>query len=167
MDRVRHPDAVEHTTVDIEAFAVALDDPDDVFGRAYGERIALGSELEWEQADDVRAVGTARPAEVTGYAVACAVHGELLLGDAVIEIDGWGWRSHWWGMRAAETENRTEVRGRRADGSWWFETDADLAMAAVLGRAPLAQLTTTDARLVDHRLVETPAGDIGWVRQVV
>jgi len=38
----------EHFTVDLEAFAVALNDPEEVFGLGWGDRVPYGLELEWE-----------------------------------------------------------------------------------------------------------------------
>lgn len=56
----------EHWTVGLEAFALAVDDPED----ERGELVPLGFDVEWE------APGR--------------VHGEVLVGDLVIELDGPG-----------------------------------------------------------------------------
>ncbi|WP_420434730.1 hypothetical protein [Candidatus Poriferisocius sp.] len=74
----------EHFTVDLEAFAVALDDPEDLFDRGWGERVPYGLELEWEAADGLLDV----------------VHGLVLVGDESYELEGMGRRFHWEGLPA-------------------------------------------------------------------
>jgi len=103
---------LDHFTVDVEAFGVQLDDPQDVFRGAYGKRVAVGCELEWETDGPVIAVTSAA---IDGYAIPCRVSGEWLLDDAVIEIEGWGWRRHRWGNLS---EAAAWWRGRSIDGSW-------------------------------------------------
>jgi hypothetical protein len=151
----------EHVTVDLEAFAVRLDDPDDVFGRAYGDRVALGCELEWETAAPIEAHESA--ASSLGYSLACNVHGELLVADEVIEIDGWGWRSHRWGS-ASTTEL---IRGRRQGGDWWTEPHGRISGVSTIGRAPIAEQIAHNGLAFDRRLVETAAGDLAWIRSSV
>lgn len=56
----------EHWSVGLEAFALAVDHPDE----QRGDLVPLGLDLEWE------APGR--------------VHGELLVGDAVVDVDGPG-----------------------------------------------------------------------------
>lgn len=147
---------LEHATVDIEAFAVRLDDPGEVFGRAYGERVALGSELEWETGGPLeRCNGDA------GYEIPCTVHGVILLADEVIEIDGWGWRSHRWG--SSDAHRSTALRGRRATGDWWRVTEDDGAELQTIARDPIADLGgILGAR--HQRLVRNTAGDAAWLR---
>ena len=149
---------LDHMTVDIEAFAVALDDPDQVFHGAYGIRTALGCELEWETAGPISAGPSA-----DSYEIPCVVHGELLIDEQTIEIDGWGWRSHRWGPPAAT--DRTVTRGRTHDGVWFNDPHEDrFAMMHVVGTAP------TPAPELDTRLrqffVAAENGDMAWVRRV-
>ena len=150
--------AGEHMTVDIEAFAVALDEPADVFAGAYGQRTAVGCELEWETAAPpiVRSIGN-------GYDVPCVVHGELLLDEATIDIDGWGWRSHRWGRPHAD--DRSRIRGRTAAGEWFtsHDTERELAMT-IVGEAP-APDPALDARLLQY-FTEGDDGERAWVRRV-
>lgn len=63
-----------HWSIGLEAFGLALDDPDDAFGIP----TPLGLDLEWE--DD--------PSPT-----ACRVTGEVLVADRRIELDGRGERS--------------------------------------------------------------------------
>ena len=66
----------ERWTIGLEAFALAVDHPDD----AVGHRVPLGFDLEWERT---------RPDE--DGRVPARVHGEVLVEDDVLEIDAAGW----------------------------------------------------------------------------
>ena len=84
----------EHWSVNLEAFAVAMNDPADAYRDERGERIALGLDLEWV------AAGPSHPyTGMTRYEQACSVAGEVLVGDERISVDGWGERDHSWGVR--------------------------------------------------------------------
>lgn len=156
---------LEHATVDLEAFAVALDDPAEVFAGAYGHRTAVGSELEWEMATDPVVT---RPVSATegAYEIPCVVHGELLLADRTIEIDGWGWRSHRWGSPSAT--DRAAERGRRSDGSWLLSETASDAVRDrtidVIGDAPVPDPSLD--RPLRQRLVRSGDGTIAWLRHL-
>jgi len=63
-----------HWSVGFEAFGLALDDPDDVFGVP----TPVGLDLEWEDDPDPSS---------------CIVTGEVLVADATISVDGRGSRS--------------------------------------------------------------------------
>jgi len=92
---------LEHWTVGVEAFGVALDDPREAFRGERGDLCPLGFDLEWE------ATEPARPGDEQGYdqgydqgyGQACTVHGEVLVGTERLELDGVGWRCHRWGNR--------------------------------------------------------------------
>lgn len=147
---------LDHMTVDIEAFAVALDDPNQVFHGAYGIRTALGCELEWETSGNIE-----RPSSQS-YEIPCIVHGELLLDEQTIEIDGWGWRSHRWG-RPSPTD-RVVLRGRTSAGDWFNEADEDRAATmSVVGVAP-SPAPALDARL-EQFFARNQAGDMAWIRR--
>ncbi|MFV0525477.1 MAG: hypothetical protein ACK5RL_13385 [Acidimicrobiales bacterium] len=86
-------DPFVHWSYGLEAFALVVDEPDELLGRGLGERIALGWELELE---------TAGPAEVFdagGYHQAGRGHGVVLVGHDEIELDGPAVRTHAWGRR--------------------------------------------------------------------
>ena len=149
---------LDHMTVDIEAFAVALDDPNEVFHGAYGIRTALGCELEWETAGSIQPGPSAN-----SYEMPCIVHGELLLDEQTIEIDGWGWRSHRWGRPSPG--DRSTTRGRTVNGDWFNDGHEDRATTMrVVGTAP------TPAPELDGRLAQFFAmnddGDAAWVRRI-
>ena len=145
----------EHVSVDIEAFAVALEDPDEASADAFGERVALGGELEWET-DGPIALGPAP----RSYEVPCVVHGELLVADEVIEIDGFGWRSHRWGSQSDSP--RTAWRARSTQAEWLIEQRAPTDYA-VIARAPIPDPAVPDARL-EQALIKSSAGALGWLR---
>jgi hypothetical protein len=89
---------LEHWTVGVEAFGVSLDDPREAFGGERGDPCPLGLDLEWEtMAGD--GTGSTAPDVGSGYEQPCTVHGEVLVGSERIDLDGFGWRSHWWGDR--------------------------------------------------------------------
>lgn len=81
----------EHATLGLEAFAVELAAPSDVFEGCRGDLVPLGYDLEWESTPASTPAGD-------DYTLACAVHGEILLGEETIDLDGVGARSHSWGQ---------------------------------------------------------------------
>lgn len=105
---------LEHWTVGVEAFGVALDDPLEVFGACRGTRTPLGVDLEWETVG-----GTYAYPGVDRYEVPCRVHGEVLVGDETIAFDGWGERDHSWGRRDWWSFPWTWSAGRLDDGTMW------------------------------------------------
>jgi hypothetical protein len=105
--------ALEHWSVGLEAFAVALDDPLDAYRGERGDRVAFGLDLEWEAADvpsaaavlgapasavSVGAADSGGPmAGAGGYGQSCDVYGEILVGEERIDFSGPGHRCHRWG----------------------------------------------------------------------
>jgi hypothetical protein len=87
--------ALEHFSLGLEGFGVALDDPADTYRGLRGERTPLGFDLEWE----TDGLGFRWPDEMNRYEVPCRVHGEILVGDERIEFEGPGQRDHSWGPR--------------------------------------------------------------------
>jgi hypothetical protein len=67
-------------TIGLEAFALAVDHPDDAMGR----RVPLGFDLEWERTGP----------DSAGRAPA-RVHGEVLVEDDALELDAEGWWAVW------------------------------------------------------------------------
>lgn len=92
--------AMMHWTLGLEAFAVALDEPGDVDAGELGTRVPLGFDLEWEAVappfDHPRAGGRRHARH---YQHAGRVHGEVLVGEEVIEFEGWGERDRFFGVR--------------------------------------------------------------------
>ena len=73
-------EAGERWTIGLEAFALAVDHPDDALGR----RVPLGFDLEWERSGPDHDGRT--PARV---------HGEVLVEDELIDVDADGWWQGW------------------------------------------------------------------------
>jgi len=84
---------LEHWTIGLEAFAVALDHTE-ALGAERGDRVALGFDLEWEAGAPAFDYPGAHRYEQT-----CTVHGEVLIGADTIPLDGTGERDHSWGPR--------------------------------------------------------------------
>ncbi len=86
---------LDHWSVGLEAFGVALDDPLEAWGSERGDPWALGLDVEWE------AAGPCLPwaGEGAGYWQDCAAHGDVLVGAERFALDGAGTRVHLWGDR--------------------------------------------------------------------
>lgn len=84
--------AFSHWTLGLEAFGLALDDPDDAVGHGRGVRTPMGLDVEWE--DDVLPVAWEGS---HGYLAGGRAHGEVLVGTEHHDVDGAGMRMHRWG----------------------------------------------------------------------
>ena len=118
----------EHFTVDLEAFAVALDDPEDVFDKGWGDRVPYGLELEWESSPGSLDV----------------VHGQVLVDDEAFEMDGRGRRFHWEGLPAWWDQEWTNG-----------PTDGLVIASAPL---PVDHPDTAQRARLERHLVSTPTG---------
>ena len=85
----------DHFSLGLEAFGLTLDDPADVYTGAFGEKTPIAFDLEWERDGEVFRY----PDLLPRYEIPCRVHGEILVGDETIELDGFGQRDHSWGQR--------------------------------------------------------------------
>ncbi len=148
----------EYLSVGLEAFAVAVDDPDDAWRGGpdhlfRGERLPVGLDLGAERvAEPVEFAGS-----VGATAIPCRVVGEVLVADEVYEVDGWGW----W------LDGQTPVGhllGRDADGGWVASSLPDAV--ETVGRAPVlgAGGTPVDRRLV--RFAEGGRPGAAWVEEL-
>jgi hypothetical protein len=90
---------LEHWTIGNEAMGLAVSDPGELLGRARGEIVPLGFDLEWEAtgAPSPGVVGAPGGGTSTGYEIAAAVHGLVLVGDRQVDVDGLGRWWHRWG----------------------------------------------------------------------
>jgi len=86
---------LDHFTLGLEAFGVALDDPADTYRGLRGDRTPLGFDLEW----DTDGLPFRWPEGMNRYEIPCNVHGEILVGEERIEFEGPGQRDHSWGVR--------------------------------------------------------------------
>ena len=87
--------SLEHWSIGMEAFGVALDDPADAYRGERGTRLPFGMDLEWEAFGPIYEY----PQPMTRYEQACMVHGEVLVGNERLPIDAVGERDHSWGVR--------------------------------------------------------------------
>lgn len=111
---------LEHWSIGLESFGVALEDPAEALLSGRGDRIALGLDLEWETLGPV--TDASHP---HGYHLACLVHGEVLVGAEVIAFEGWGGRSHVWGSGPGADGTWCATSGRLDDGTAWHSDGAD------------------------------------------
>jgi hypothetical protein len=111
---------LDHWSMGLEAFGVALDDPTEAWRGERGDPVALGLDMEWE--------ATGRPGAVPGgYAQPSVVHGEVLVGSERLDVDGRGWRTHLWGVpgpslarwwAGAHLDDGTAFCAWSAGGAW-------------------------------------------------
>ncbi len=111
--------AVDHWSLANEAFAIAVDEPTELdVAEPRGERTPLGLDLEFEVDGEAR-----HDATTTRYASPCRAHGEILVGDEQIELDGWGQRHHSWGVLDRWADARLWTAGRMEDGERFEVSD--------------------------------------------
>lgn len=125
----------DHWSLGLEAFGVAMDNPDEALGDERGDRTGLGLDLEWE------VVGPIVGGE-GDYAQPCDVHGEILVGAGpaveTIAFEGHGWRRHTWAPPAPAGPEGEHLRGHLDDGTPFSPQRAEEPPERqVLFRAPL------------------------------
>lgn len=103
---------LDHWSLGCESFAVGVDDPAEAYGDLRGDRVPLGLDLEWETDGGVYPYPG-----VDRYEVPCRVHGEVLVGQERIEVDGSGQRDHSWGGRDWWTDGWTWTSSALDDGT--------------------------------------------------
>lgn len=101
---------LDHWSVGLEAFAVALDDPAEVFRGERGDVVGLGFDLEWEAT-------SAASGDLGQYGQSCRVSGEILVGDERLVFDGGGHRYHSWGVKDWWASPSCRASGALSDGS--------------------------------------------------
>ncbi|MEM8923304.1 MAG: hypothetical protein AAGD35_07350 [Actinomycetota bacterium] len=115
-----------HWSYGLEAFALAVDRPDELLGRGLGDRVPLGWELEFESDEEPEWLG---PPEVDAddiwpddgaYRQLGVAHGLLLTGSGEVAVEGRALRTHRWGA------HRLGPEAVLADGAIG-DTPADLA----------------------------------------
>jgi hypothetical protein len=109
---------LDHWSVGLEAFGVALDDPLEAWGQERGDPWALGLDVEWEAAGEC----TPWEGDDAGYWQGCAVHGDVLVGAERFALDGAGTRVHTWGDRA-RSRSTGWAAGRLGDGTDFLIAD--------------------------------------------
>ena len=113
---------LDHWSVGLEAFGVALDDPAEAWRRERGDPCALGLDVEWEGTGPCgRWAG-----DGDGYWQPCDVHGDVLVGARRYAMDGTGARVHQWGDRPWSAPGGWAA-GRLDDGTAFAVTDLAVA----------------------------------------
>ena len=112
---------LEHFSVGVEAFGVAIDEPGDAYRGLLGERLPVGLDLGWETDEPGGGEDGFEPWAfhyefTTRYEIPCRVVGEVQVGDRRIPIDGWGQRDHSWAERDWWATGWTWFSGRLEDG---------------------------------------------------
>ncbi|HJV09655.1 MAG TPA: hypothetical protein VJ653_08230, partial [Acidimicrobiales bacterium] len=134
---------LDHWSVGLEAFGVALDDPLEAWGRERGDPWALGLDVEWEGTAPATEWPAAAGGAGAGYWQGCVVHGDVLVGDQRFALDGFGTRVHRWGDPDRTTPTGWAA-GRRDDGTHYLvvdpavECDEEGRLLGVRGEAPAA-----------------------------
>jgi len=140
----------EHWSVNLEAFAVALDDPAEAYRGERGDRVGFGLDLEWVEAASAQ-MSTGLPR----YEQACIVQGEVLVGDERIQVDGFGERDHSWGHRDWWSMPWCWTAGRLGDGTAFhaFRPLIDIPFASGFVAAPGAgEVENVERFTVDTQL---------------
>ena len=122
---LRVDEPLEHFSVNVEAYGVAVADPADAYrgGSAgiRGDRVAVGVDLGWETDGPEEAPEGALPwafhyGLTPRYEVPCRVSGEVTVGDQLVKVDGWGQRDHSWAVRDWWAHGWIWFSGRLDDG---------------------------------------------------
>lgn len=108
----------ERMTLSLESFAIAVDDPSDMYGDPVGDHVPFGFELDW----DTDRAAYLWPPVTPRYEIPCRVTGTVSVGDETIEIDGWGQRDHSWGAARDWWSNHWCWSAGRLDDGTRFHT---------------------------------------------
>jgi hypothetical protein len=134
---------LDHWSVGLEAFAVALDDPEEAYRGERGDRIGLGFDLEWEATSSAAWQGEG------WYWQPCEVTGEILVAEETLAFGGAGVREHRWGVQDWWSEPWSWASGVMVDGTA-FSAPLDSLPAQAIVSQPLAfaplLLTAPDGR---------------------
>lgn len=157
---------LEHVSANLEAFAVALDDPADAYGDARGERVPFGLELDWF----TDRAAYAWPPVTPRYEIPCRVHGRVLVGEEEVEVDGWGQRDHswgaardWWAMSWCWSAGRLEDGTRfHAAGGFFPGDDWGVGYRLDQGSAEFAEGDRVRVAVEEGRERLPTAGRLGF-----
>jgi hypothetical protein len=110
---------LDHWSIGNEAFAISVDEPADLYAPVpRGEQVPMGLDLEWETDGEPH-----RDVSARNYEVPCRVHGDVLVGDERIALDGWGQRAHSWGVHDWWRVGWVWHAGRLDDGTRFHGLD--------------------------------------------
>jgi hypothetical protein len=152
---------LEHWSVGMEAFGVALDDPLEAWRQERGDPWALGLDVEWEALGPCSAWPWPGPGPgpgAGGYSQACAVSGDVLVGPRRFQLAGSGVRIHLWGRRSWAGP-WSWAAGRLDDGTSFTAVGDDALTGVVVGGsgAPDGLLRSASVRASGAPAVELSA----------
>lgn len=156
---------LEHWSLGLEAFGVRYDDPAEAWGAEWGERVAVGLDLEWETlGDPVDAPVPGPPgAPDGGYLQPGTVQGELLVGERRIPFGGTGLRARRWG-RADWWSGAARSWAGLVGGGGELTVLGDVARGdvEVLGTAPVLITGASGAKARLERALCRSGELLGW-----
>ena len=132
-------------TLGLEAFALALDDPADLITTGRGLPVPLGFDLEWETPADPWPIQSDVD---TGYVAEGTAHGEVLIGETTLAVDGIGHRLHRWGTGPSFP-------------AWWSTAGTGQAGAPRRQLDPVAEVFVADSLDVVTRVSVGTSSDDG------
>jgi hypothetical protein len=109
---------LEHWSIGLEAFGVAFDDRSEAWRSEWGDRVAVGLDLEWEALGPPAAARGPGPA-AEGYVQPGMVVGTVLVGEARIDVERPGLRARSWGVSdwwSTGRDARGDARGGAVAG---------------------------------------------------
>jgi hypothetical protein len=145
-----------HWSYGLEAFGLAIDEPDELLGRGYGDRVPVGWEIEFE-GDPANAVtgDSAQPGGGGHDHQIGRFHGVLLGAAGELAVDGPAKRSHRWGLDGdLVTDPITDPR------AGLVSRQADPGPAAASGNAATGNAATGNEG--SEQAVALPTGDEVW-----
>jgi hypothetical protein len=116
---------LEHWSYGLEAFALEIEDPAELRGRAVGHRLPLGWELEFEASAAAEWHGP------DAYRQHGEVHGLVLVGRRRLDVELRAVRHHWWGtappppLQGSGDPASGAVALPEPGGCWWVALGPD------------------------------------------
>jgi hypothetical protein len=102
---------LSHWTVAMEAFALALDSPEDAWENEIGHRVGLAFDLEWEAFAPLKSLTNGDDS----YSLEAVVHGDLQLDTERWDVEGQGMWTHRWGIANERWFEPLTCAGHAAD----------------------------------------------------
>jgi len=93
-----------HWSYGLEAFALAIEEPDELLRRGYGHRVPLGWELDFEAVDRPKPLDSGGDDEQDGSSQPGTIEGLLLTRDGERPLAGTALRSFWIGRPPAHSD---------------------------------------------------------------
>ena len=169
--------AFGHWTVAAEAFGVALEDPWEAWGRAFGAPQPVGLDLEWDPVPGADLAGLDPiDADLGGtWRVGCEVHGVVLVADERHEVIGFGTRGRSWGTALPVAKGHHWMWWRDDNGSWFTHAarsdpdrdprDAPSPAVSVTAWAPVLGGGGTPLAQAVVRCDDGSRSGVGWLHQ--